>query len=148
MCLHPCLLPGHGVWLFRQVEAHLGVDASPAAVTALPEPGLALRARRKMLPGPIASGVRWVFSFSVSTLLPRPPHKSRMGRKGQRSLGDSSVLAVRGDQAGFQGQDRDTDDQGSGRGPCCICQPLSSMPGPLKEAEGSSCVMSWQVTCA
>lgn len=56
----------------------------PAAVTALPEPALALRAKRKMLASPIASGVQWVFSFSISTLLPRPPHKSPHRRKGPK----------------------------------------------------------------
>lgn len=60
------------------------MDRSPAAVTALPEPELVLRARRKMLLGPIASAVRWVFSFSTSTLLPRPPHKSLRGKKGPK----------------------------------------------------------------
>lgn len=51
-----------------------------AAVTALPEPALALGAKRKMLASPIASGVQWVLSSS-STLLLRPPHKSAHRRK-------------------------------------------------------------------
>lgn len=56
----------------------------PAAVTALPEPALALRAKRKMLASSIASDVQRVFSFSISTFLPRPSHKSPHGRKGPK----------------------------------------------------------------
>lgn len=80
----PASIPEHGVQLFGQVAAWLEGDTGPAAVTALPEPSLALRAKRKMLASPIASGVQWVFSFSMSTLLPRPLHKSPHWRKGPK----------------------------------------------------------------
>lgn len=123
------------------------MDASPAAVTALPEPGLALRARRKMLPSQIASGVRWMFSFSISALLPRPPHKSPHGKKRRKEPWRQQHPGFQGRPGRFSGEGRRHKRRRQRQG--SICQPLSSLPGPLKETEGSSCVfvMSWQITC-
>lgn len=143
----PPSLPAPWLWSLA-VQTSGGSAGSPAAVTALPESGLALRARRTMLPGQIASAVRCVFTSVHCLCCPDHPTSPCMGRKGQRSLGDSSVLAFRGGRAGSQGQDRDTYDQDSGSGMCCICQPLSSKPDPLKEEEHSSSVffMYCQIT--
>lgn len=45
-----------------------------------------------------------------------------VGRKGQRSLGDSRVLVLRGDQKGSQEQEGDTNDQGehAASASCCL----------------------------
>lgn len=71
------------------------MDASPAAVAALPEPGLTLRARRD------AAKPSWLWCVIHVQLLyndccPDHPTSPCMGRKGQRSLEDGSVLTLRG----------------------------------------------------